>query len=377
MHFIIIGSGIAGCCISRLLADKGHTVDIYESNSFIGGNCHDYYDANNNLIHKYGPHIFHTSYEDVWVFLNRFSKFNKYINKVLVSIEDKLIQFPINFNSIKSLFPNNYEEFVQFITKNFKDLNSISIFDLKDKSTSKIITNMVMKIYNDIYANYTSKMWGIKIEDISPEIIKRVKINLNDDWNYFLDDKYQGLPIEGYTKMFENIIDHQNIKLHLNSNINNIIINESTTIFDNNCDHIIFTGQIDKLFNFCFGELEYRSLSIIFENYNTPSFQEVAVINYPADPLITRISEYNKMTLQKTITTTISKEIPGEYNKNSKEFNIPFYPIINEKNNDLFLKYLEKSKNYKNLILLGRLAMYKYFDMDDIVKICIDISNRF
>ena len=378
---IIIGTGISGCTIARLLAEKDYSVEIYEKNNFIGGNCHDYYDESGILIHKYGPHIFHTSNEQVWNFVNRFSKFNGYINKVLVEIDNKKVQMPINFNSIKKLCDrNDFKIFKKECKSKFKE-QLVSIFDLLNNLEFESSKKIINHIYKNVYENYTMKMWGISINEIDKDILKRVKINLNNIWNYFPNDKYQGLPINGYTKMLENMIEHKNISINLNKDISKEIkFTKNSLSFQNESNvKIIFTGMIDKLFNYKYGKLEYRSLNIIFESHNKKYYQEIGVINYPSDPKITRITEYKYLTKQKNVKnkTTISKEIPGQYSEDHKEFGTPFYPINNDKNINIFNKYVEESKKYNNFYLLGRLANYKYYDMDDAIEAAFDLANEF
>lgn len=376
-NILVVGAGISGATIARLFADNGNKVILLEKEKFIGGNCYDFIDDKGILIHKYGPHIFHTSYDDVWKFVNRFSKFNGYINKVLVSINNKLVEFPINFNSIKKICTK--EEFKNF-KKDCNNINSetLSIYELIDKLSSESSKKIINFIYKNVYENYTSKMWGIPISDVDKETLKRVKINLNKVWNYFPNDKYQGLPINGYTELIKNIINHENIELKNNEDFFKKIKFKKDKIEYNGKDYtIIYTGEIDSLFNYKFGSLPYRSLNIEFESINTNRYQKVGVVNYPSHPTVTRITEYKHLTKQKNkYWTTISREEPGKYDKNSKKFNKAFYPIINNSNLKLLDKYLKESKKYKNLYLLGRLANYKYIDMDDAIKNAINLFDE-
>lgn len=366
----IIGAGLSGCVLARLFADSGWIVNLYEKNNHIGGNCYDYKNEHNILIHKYGPHIFHTDNDEVWNFLNRFTKFNNYVNKVLVCIDEKLIQMPINLNSVNLLFPEKYKEFISKINIFFPNKSFVTIKELlsiNDKTISEI-SNF---IYKNIYKNYTEKMWGKSIEEVDNSVLERVKINLNKEWNYFANDKYQGLPIDGYTTMLENIINHKNIFLFLNCDpTKNMDFNNNKITINGKNELIIYSGMIDCLFKYKFDVLPYRSLNIKFETYNKKSYQESAVVNFPSHPTMTRITEYKKMTFQDSDYTTISKEFPGEYNKNSLEFNVPFYPINNDETKKIFDKYFTESKKYKNLFLIGRLGLYKYFDMDDCIEEC-------
>lgn len=376
---IVIGSGLSGCCIARMLAEKKYVVEIYEKRNHIGGHIFDYYDEHGILIHKYGPHIFHTNNDNVWNFVNKFTKFNNYINQVLVEIDNNFVELPINFNSIKQLFNNDFNDFLVDVKQNVKE-KTISIKELLEKLKNEKSKEIIDYIFNKVYVPYSSKMWGIDVDKIDIGTLSRVKINLSYDWNYFLDDKYQGLPINGYSEMIKNILNHKNIKVNTNIDAKqNISFNNDIAQWNNeDVCAIIYTGQIDELFDYQFGSLPYRSLKIKFEAYNLNSFQKTAVINYPSHPTMTRICEYKKMTFQKDNNwTTISKEFPGEYDKNSIDFNIPFYPIKNINSDNIYNLYLNKSKKIKNLFLLGRLAQYKYFDMDEIIEECFKLIEKF
>ncbi len=369
---IIIGSGISGITIARLLAEANYEVHIYEKENFIGGHCHDYEGDKGILIHKFGPHIFHTSNERVWEFLNQFTKFNGYINQVKVCIDNQLVEMPINFNSIEALFgKEETKAFEEECKKVFGEQENVSIFDIKAKLRNKNSTKIADYIYKNVYENYTMKMWGISAEEIDKDILKRVKINLNRIWNYFPNDKYQGLPVDGYTAMFNKMLDHKNITLHLNQDAKALItFNKNKVIFDNDENAIvIYTGQIDDLFDYKYKRLGYRSLFIEFKTIAKPHFQEVGVINYPADPNITRITEYKYLTKQsKWNWTIISYETPGEYNPESPVFGRPFYPLCDEQNKKRAQRYFDLANKYENLHLLGRLSNYQYFDMDDAVE---------
>ncbi|MGL4948022.1 MAG: UDP-galactopyranose mutase [Mycoplasma sp.] len=376
---IIIGAGVTGCSLANIFAKKGYVVEIYERNSHIGGICYDSCNDKGILIHNYGPHIFHTDKKEIWDFLNQFGEFNGYINKVLVEIDNKLVQMPINFNSIKDL--NSEEDFEIFkneVTSIFNE-EAVSIFDLRTQLSNPISIRIVNHIYKNIYENYTIKMWGIEANDIDPNVLKRVKINLNYNWNYFPYDPYQGLPVDGYTVLLQNMINHSNIKLNLNYDaLKSLTFNDDHILFNGEEVDIIFTGPIDSLFNFKFGSLSYRSLDIKFETINKTHFQEIAVINYPAHPSITRICEYKYLTKQNINDwTTISYETPGAYDPNSAKFNIPYYPINNEINNKMLKLYNAEVDKLTNLHLIGRLAHFKYYDMDDAIEQALLFANKY
>lgn len=379
----VFGSGISGCTIARLFAEKDYKVYLFESKNHIGGNCFDYVDDKTKIyVHKYGPHIFHTSYEKVWNFVNRFSEFNGYQNKVKVSLENnkKLISFPINFTSIEELYNSSKsKKIIETLKKKYKELNFITIGELIE-SNERDLEEFSSYIYKNVYSNYTSKMWGIDIKNIDPNVLKRVKINLNYSDNYFPDDKFQGIPTQGYTKLMEKMIDHKNITLELNFDFKKRVILEKNKIFIDNKEInslVFFCGSIDELFNYKFGKLPYRSLDIKFESYQQKFYQQVGVINYPWHKTMTRIAEYKYLSKQENLEQTIiSKEYPGEWDEKSEKFSTRYYPITNENNLSLFSKYKKLLDDFK-IISLGRLANYKYFDMDDAIFNAMEIAESF
>ena len=377
MKILVIGAGIAGCSISRMLCEKNE-IHIIEKNNFIGGNCYDFQDETSTyFIHQYGPHIFHTSNDAVWEFVNKFSHFNKYINQVLVKINDNLIEMPINLNSIRKLFPSEFQAFYDEIASLHLLNSSVNIADLLNKLHNEQNKKIIQYFYDNVFANYTCKMWGIDIKDIDKNIINRVKVNLNYEWNYFPNDKYCGLPNEGYHQMMLNMIDHPNINVQLNST-NMDIKFTNNEIYVNGCkyDYVIYTGSIDELFDYKYGQLNYRSLYIEFRKLKN-SEQQKPIVNYPQHKTMTRICDYKLLTSNKTTgETIISLEYPGQFNINDTRFNKRYYPINNENNINTYKKYLKDSKNINNLILLGRLAEYKYYDMDEIIEKCFEIAKK-
>lgn len=377
-NICIIGAGLAGCTIARCLAEKGYHITIFEKQNFIGGNCYDFHDEYGVLVHKYGPHIFHTNYENVWNFVNRFSKFNNYINQVLVKFEDDdiTVPFPINLISIKKLFPHKYDIFYKEIEDKKLLGTSISISELLEYTSLKESHEILDYLYKNVYANYTAKMWGVNIKDVDPDVIKRVKINLNEVWNYFPNDKYCGLPINGYTELLSNMVNNNNIKIHLNSEPKISFSNNRVLVDDKDYDNVVYTGSLDALLNYKFGDLPYRSIELKFEHHNKPFFQLAPIINYPSNKELTRICEYKYLTKQEIDTTTISYEYPGQYDKNGNKWNIPFYPINNSTNIKQYTQYVDELKRCTNLFLCGRLAEYKYYDMDDIIFSCLNIAEK-
>lgn len=368
----IVGCGISGSVLANILANNGWDVDIYDKNDFVGGNCYDFINSDGILIHKFGPHIFHTNDEEVKNFINKYTKLNSYQNKVLVRIKDLAFPLPINFNSIRTVLNNSEisDEIIEKLKKCFPNKKTITLFEMNQIKDYEIV-KLAKWLYDNVYSNYTAKMWGKTIEQIDPDTINRVKIVLGYEHNYFPDDKYQGLPLNGYTAMIKNILNHPNIKVHLKTNaLEHLKFKEKILWDDNECgETIVYCGPLDEALDYKYGMLPYRSLEIKFETHNVSSYQEAPIINYPADPIMTRIVDYKQMTLQNNVNkSTISKEYPGQFDLSSKRFNTRFYPIVNHENMNLYDKYLSYFRKYKNFYPLGRLAQYKYFDMDDAIK---------
>lgn len=375
----IIGCGISGATIANLLANKGWKVTIYEKQNFIGGNCYDYINDDGILIHRFGPHIFHSSNDEVIKFINKFCKLNNYMNKVMVSVDNKKFPLPINFKSIETIMGNKASSVIQFLQKTFPKQKTITLFELA-KIENSDIKELYSYLLKNVYANYTAKMWGKDIKDIDPNTINRVKIVLGYEHNYFPDDKCQGLPVDGYTALIKKMLDNPNICLKLNTNGLDILKFEDNKIFLDGKptkEPIIYCGPLDEATNYKYGMLPYRSLKIDFETIKQTQYQDVAVVNYPADPKMTRIAEYKLMTLQhKEGVTTISREYPGAFDLKSKDFNVRYYAIVDDENKKLHDKYLKDFKCYPNFYPLGRLSQYKYFDMDDAIDQAMQLAKE-
>ena len=327
----IIGAGLAGITMAERLADKGKSVLLLERRNHIGGNCYDFIHKD-VLIHRYGPHIFHTDNEKVWEYLNQFTEFNDYKHMVKVEVNNKLVDLPINLKSLQELGLEKGYETVKYI-------------------------------YKKVFENYSKKQWGKYVSKIDPTIFGRIAVRDNYISDYFLD-RFQGLPVFGYTRMFENMLFNKNIEVELNRN--------KIEIFKSNIP-IIYTGMIDELFGYCYGKLPYRSLDIWFQEHKQPFYQKHPVINYPSKERLTRITEYKYMTQQNCMNTIISKEYPCEY-KSKK--NLPYYPIPTDDTKALYNKYKKLADKIPNLYLLGRLAEYKYYNMDDVVEKALNLSEE-
>lgn len=377
---LVIGAGISGCTLANLLANNGFIVDIYEKLGHVGGHCYDLLSKDKILYHQYGPHIFHTQNDEVINFIKQFANFNGYINKVQVKLpNNKTTRLPFNFTQIKKMDSKNGKAIIDYLKKHFPNKTKVSILELRKFCDFEPLNKIVDWLYDHVYAPYTAKMWGIDIADIDESVIARVGITLSENESYFPDAKLQGLPIGGYTKMFEKMINHPNINLHLNENaLNHLSIVKNQLYWDKKLIKypVIYCGPIEALLNYKYGVLPYRSLEFKFQTFNVEKKQEFPIINLPKDLKRTRTVEYKQMTKQKCLKTIISTEYPGAFNIKGKKWNNPYYPINNLTNNKLYNKYFNELNKVKNLHLLGRLAEYKYLDMDTSILSAINLSKK-
>jgi UDP-galactopyranose mutase len=365
--YLIVGAGLAGCVMAERIANiLDKKVLIIEKRNHIGGNCYDYLNENDILVHKYGPHLFHTDLLEVWEYLSQFTKWNNYQLHVLGFIDGKKVPIPFNLNTLHELLPDDSAEKLERKLLDKIGLNNkIPILKLR-RSEDRDLKFLADYIYEKVFLNYTKKQWGIIPEELDPSVTERVPIYISRDDKFF-NDIYQGLPINGYYKMFEKMVENPNIKIILKTNFNEVIKLVDNEIFflGRKFDgKLIFTGQIDELFNYEYDELPYRSLKFEFESFDKEYYQEVGIVNYPNNQDYTRITEFKHFTNQENQKTCIVKEYPKPY---CRETDIPYYPIPNIEYHNLYLKYLKKSEKIKDLILVGRLAEYKYYNMDTVV----------
>lgn len=367
---IVVGSGFSGAVMAeRFASELGWKVLVLEQRSHIAGNCFDKKNEQSITVHQYGPHLFHTSKPLVWEYLSRFTAWHPYQHKVLARVGEQLIPLPFNLNSLHLVYP---PEQALALEKKLLDLYGagarVSILKLRETADPKL-RELADWIYQNIFVNYTMRQWGIKAEEIAPEVLGRVPVVLSRDDRYF-HDRYQAIPAAGYTALISRLLSHQNIDVQLQQNaLQRIKLEQGRIWLDGEFFNgkLIYTGMLDELFNYQFGELPYRSLQFVFRQLDCPYFQTATTVNYPNAPNFTRITEFKHILAESSDGTTIVTEYPQDYDKNDPERHIPYYPVFTADNQQRFEKYKSLSAQYSQLIPLGRLAEYKYFNMDDAV----------
>ena len=354
MKILVVGAGFAGAVFSRLSADAGHQVEIIDKRDHIAGNCFTYKDEETGIdVHKYGPHIFHTNSKMVWDFLSRFTEFNSYINRVKAVSQNKIYSLPINLFTINHFFnsvfsPDEAKDYINSIR-----INRESIKNLEDY----VLNSLGRELYEAFYKFYSFKQWGVYPRDIALSTAKRLPIRYNYNDNYF-NDMYQGIPKDGYTKIFERLLDDQQIKIKLSTDFD-----EYKNNWRERFDHLVYCGSLDEYFDYEFGELPYRT--VYFEEIRDKEIQGNAVINYTDMSVdFTRIHEHKWFYPEKKFEKSIGFK---EYSKFTTSKNDPYYPIQNNLNNALFKKYDKRAKEESAVTFVGRLAEYKYYDMHQVI----------
>jgi UDP-galactopyranose mutase len=356
------------------LAESGRGVLVLEKRKHIGGNCFDTLDDAGVMIHQYGAHIFHTDHEDVWDYLSNFTQWRPYQHEVVSHVGGDPIPIPFNFNSIEAVYPEDAPGILDTFVEKYGPKTKISVLELLNESCP-VLREVGEYVYENIFKNYTLKQWGLKPDQIAPEVIARVPVYTDHDNRYFTD-KYQGIPQNGYTAMIGEILSHPNIDVRLNTPFQSRCKFKDGAIYlDNTCFHgtLVYTGKTDTLFDYEYGHLPYRSLTFEFETHEADTYQSHAVINYPNDHDFTRIIEAKHMTGQACSNTTICREYPHPYHPDRNE---PYYPLSTADATQQYEQYAEKARHYDNLVLAGRLAEYRYYDMDDAVKNALDLARN-
>ena len=350
--FLIVGSGLFGSIFAYEMNKKGKKCLVIEKRDHIGGNIYTELEENIN-VHKYGAHIFHTNNKEVWDYINQFADFNRYTNSPVANYKGELYNLPFNMNTFYQMWGVKTPEEAKAKIQEQKEEYKI---DNPKNLEEQAISLIGKDIYEKLVKGYTEKQWGRKCRELPAFIIKRLPVRYTFDNNYF-NDLYQGIPIGGYTRIIEKMLDGIEVKLN-------------TNFFDdkekwlNIADKIIFTGMIDQYYDYCYGELEYRGLNFEFETLDMENYQGNAVINYTdAETPFTRIIEHKHFEDSTSDKTIITREYPKTWHKGEEAY----YPLNDDKNSELFKKYQELAKKEDKVIFGGRLGMYQYFDMWQVI----------
>lgn len=367
---VVVGAGFSGAVMAERLASQlGWKVLVLEQRAHIAGNCFDKTDTNGIRIHQYGPHLFHTNKAEVWHYLSQFTSWHSYEHKVLAKVGDTLLPLPFNLNSLYRIYPADEARQLELsLIQRYGAGSKVPILELK-QTDEPALQQLADWIYQNIFVNYTMRQWGIKAEDIAPDVLARVPVVVSRDDRYF-HDQYQAIPSQGYTALINNLLAQPGIDIQLQQDaLQRLRLEHGKVWLDGELftGKLIYTGMLDQLFDYQFGELPYRSLQFVFKQLDYPYFQTATTVNYPNAPDLTRITEFKHILGEQGNSTTIVTEYPQDYDKNDPQKNIPYYPVFTDDNQRKFEQYKVLAAQYPQLIPLGRLAEYKYFNMDDAV----------
>ncbi len=347
--YLIVGAGFAGSVLAERLANgSGKKVLICDKRPHIAGNAYDFYNDEGILIHKYGPHIFHTNSREVFDYLGRFTEWRDYQHRVLAHVDGMLVPMPINLDTINKLYGLNLTSFEveEFFASKAEKRERLRT------SEDVVVSKVGRELYEKFFKNYTKKQWDLDPSELDASVTARVPTRTNRDDRYFTD-MYQAMPKHGFTKMFEKMLDHSNIKILLNCDYREIA--EKIRFRE-----MIYTGPVDSFFDYRYGKLPYRSLDFKHETHDTEQFQTAPVVNYPNEQAYTRITEFKYLTGQEHRKTSIVYEYPQAEGD-------PYYPIPRPENAEIYAKYKQLADAEKDVHFVGRLATYKYYNMDQIV----------
>lgn len=368
---VVVGAGFSGSILARGLAESGHRVLVLEKRGHVAGNMYDEPDERGILVQRYGPHTFHTDRREAYDYVCQFASMKPYTLTYRTVMKGIPVPCPFNFQTIRMLYPEKEAEaLIHRLKQNFPGRDSVAIFELLE-SEDETIRSYASLLFEEDFRPYTAKQWGKNPEEIDKSVIRRVPVLLNDRDSYF-SDKYECLPDGGFTKMFRNMLDHPNIRIVTSCDaLQKIAFDEEKgTVSYEGRDSIrlIYTGAIDEFFQCRFGRLPYRSLFFEYRSIPQKSFQKTAIVAYPKNTDYTRITEYTKLPPQRCgERTVIAVEYPLPYVPQASKGNEPYYPIPSPESLALYGKYKSYASKFRNLILCGRLADYKYYNMDDAV----------
>jgi len=346
--YLIVGAGFAGSILAeRLACGSNKKVLLCDKRSHIGGNAYDEYDRHGILVHRYGPHIFHTNSREVYEYLSRFTEWRPYEHRVRASVDGMTVPIPINLDTINELYGMklNSNEVEKFLASLAEPRETVTT------SEDVVVSKVGRKLYEKFFRGYTRKQWGLDPSELDSSVIARVPVRTNRDDRYFTD-MYQVMPLDGYTKMFERMLDHPNIKILLNADYREI---KNEIRFS----EVIYTGQIDEFFDFRYGNLPYRSLRFKHETKDCEFYQQAPVVNYPNEHAYTRVTEFKYLTGQKHPKSSIVFEFPCADGD-------PYYPVPQRQNAELYARYKALADSTPGVYFVGRLATYKYYNMDQV-----------
>ncbi len=356
--YLIVGAGFAGSTLAeRLASQHGKKVLLVDKRMHIGGNAYDFYDDSGILIHKYGPHIFHTNSKTVFDYLSQFTKWRAYQHRVQANVDGQLVPIPINLDTINTLYGLDLNSMQ--VEKFFESMAEPK--DIIRTSEDVVVSKVGRELYEKFFRGYTRKQWGLDPSELDASVTARVPTRTNRDARYFTDS-YQAMPLHGYTRMFENMLSHPNIQILLNTDyreIKNYIPYKQ----------MIYTGPVDEYFDYRYGKLPYRSIQFQFETHDVPVYQQAPVVNYPNDYAYTRITEFKYLTGQKHDKTTIVYE-------HATAEGDPYYPIPRPENAEIYRQYHALAAATGNVHFAGRLATYKYYNMDQVVAQALTLFTK-
>lgn len=364
---LIVGCGLSGIVLAERLASQKHEeVLIIDRRGHIGGNIFDYKDKETGItVHQYGPHVFHTNSKEVWDYLSRFTEWHRFMYRVKAVMDGIEVNIPFNLDSLHKVFPKSLADKLEIkLIEKFGFNKKVPILELR-QSNDKDLEFLAQYVYEKVFLGYTVKQWGVKPEDLDASVSGRVPVYISRDDRYF-QDKYQGIPQDGYAAMVEKILDNPLIKVELNTDFNQI---RNKIEYD----RLFFSGAIDEYFNYELGRLPYRSLDIVFKKHDVEYLQSGPQMNYPENYDYTRSVEYKYYLGEKSDKTIVSYEYSCPYEEGKNE---RYYPIPDKDNQDLYNRYAEKAKELRNVWFIGRLGDYKYYNMDQTVLRALELFKE-
>jgi UDP-galactopyranose mutase len=355
--YMVVGAGFAGSVVAERLASAGHKIVLLDRRNHVGGNAYDTHDASGILVHRYGPHIFHTNSQDIFEYLSRFTEWRPYQHRVKAWVDGRLVPIPINLDTINELYGTRLTSFEveRFLAERAEHPEAIRT------SEDVIVAKVGRELYDKFFKNYTRKQWGLDPSELDAMVTARVPVRTNRDDRYFTD-RFQAMPLHGYTRMFERMVSHPNIKILLNTDHREA---EQFLRFK----ELVYTGPIDEYFEYAFGKLPYRSLQFRHETHAVRRFQDAPVVNYPNENAYTRITEFKWLTGQEHERTSIVYEVPTDQGD-------PYYPIPRPENQELYRKYERLAAQTPGVHFAGRLGTYKYYNMDQVVGQALALARR-